>query len=61
MAASGIAANPVSNVGGPAMMAAGGIVPGYALGTLVRSGFGAAKNFYLVEDHKHTELELFLQ
>ena len=47
MAASGIAANPVSNVGGPAMMAAGGIVPGYALGTLVRSGFGAAKNFLL--------------
>ncbi len=31
MAASGIAANPVSNVGGPAMMAEGGIV-GYAIG-----------------------------
>ena len=45
MAASGIAANPVSNVGGPAMMAAGGIVPGYAAGTLIRSGLGAAKNF----------------
>ena len=32
MAASGIAANPVSNVGGPAMMAAGGIVPGFKVG-----------------------------
>jgi hypothetical protein len=32
LAASGIAANPVSNVGSPVMMAAGGIVPGFKVG-----------------------------
>ena len=46
LAASGIAANPVSNVGSPVMMAAGGIVPGYAVGTLVPSALSLLKKGY---------------
>jgi hypothetical protein len=45
-ASGGIVSNPVNNVGGPAMMAAGGIVPGYAVGTLVPSALSLLKKGY---------------
>ena len=46
MAASGIAANPVTNVGSPAMMAGGGIV-GYSKAGMVKKGFGKVRDFLL--------------
>ena len=45
LAASGIAANPQSAVGGPAMMAGGGIV-GYGKGDLIKKGTGGLKKLY---------------